>query len=293
MPPTQESNALATLFNTLKPNITPTTTPAIRRLLGDQTWQVGAEPTNVTYEETTLGGSPCLKIHPLQASPTHALLYFHGGGYHLASAFSGHRKLIAHLAKSCNVQGYAIDYRLAPENVYPAAHEDCFAAYQALLEKEGFEAKNVVLAGDSAGGGLVATTALTAREDTKPAACVFLSPWFDLACESPSFQSNVGKDALSSHESVTRMAEMYTAGKIDVKDPRVNALYADLEGFAPCWVSVAGWDSLAEDGRRFKEVMEGAGGEVVLEVGEGMQHIYEFMVGKAPEADGSVRRIGE
>ncbi|KAK4497437.1 hypothetical protein PRZ48_011888 [Zasmidium cellare] len=256
MPPTPESQALASLFASLRADMSPTTTLPTHRALSDQTWSVGAEPKDVTYEETSLGNSPCLRIRPQNASPKHALLYLHGGGL-----------------VGCKPTR-SINYRLTPENTYPAAHEDCFAAYAALLEEEGFDAKNVVLAGDSAGAGLVATTILQAK--AKPAAC-----------------GNVGKDVLSSLEGVRMFAGMYTAGKIDVKDASVNALYADLKGFPPAWVSVAEYDSLADDGKRFKESVEGVGGEVVLRVGEGMQHIFEFMMGKAREADESVEAIGK
>lgn len=294
MPPARESQALANLFTQLRSTITPSTDILTIRALSDLTWSVGAEPTSVTYEETTLGGSPCLKVHPQNASSKHALLYFHGGGYTLGTAFCLHRKLIAHLAKACNVQGHAIDYRLAPENVYPAAHEDCLNAYQALLREGGLEAGNVVVAGDSAGAGLVVMMILKAREKglPTPGACVLISPWLDLACESATFETNAGKDVLNVKEGVQTFAKQYLADKIDAKDPAVNALYADLSGMPPTRISVAGCDMLADDGRRLAERAKRIGVEAVLEVGEGMQHVFEFMIGKASEADESVGRMG-
>lgn len=293
MAPSKESGALAELFIQLGAAMSPDD-PLISRCVYDQVSRAGAECPGVTYEDTLLPNKlPCKWVRPEKASNKHVILYMHGGGYTFGSP-NGHRKLAAHLARACNAPSLMVDYRMAPEHVYPAALDDCVAAYQWLLE-HGFEAKNIVVAGDSCGGGLSATVPLAAikRGLPTPGAAVSLSPWYDFTFNSPSMTENEQNDVLGTMPFMQMLARRY-AGDASYEDPLISAMFAEnLHEIPPTWISCAGHDMLRDDGRRFAEKAKRAGADVVVEVHEGQQHVFEFMVGKAPEADQSITKIGE
>lgn len=218
----------------------------------------------------------------------------HGGGFSFGSS-NGHRKLTAHLAKAANVPALSVDYRMAPKYPYPTPLNDCMNAYQWLLD-QGYPAQNIVVAGDSCGGGLSASVPLAAiqRGLPVPGAAVSLSPWYDLTNSGESFKTNETNDVLSNKDFVDMLAERYTAGdKSLLKDPLVSPLFGDLKGLPPTWISAAGHDALLDNATRFADKAKEAGVDVVLEVHEGQQHVFELMVGTAPEADKSVKDIGE
>lgn len=222
------------------------------------------------------------------------MLFMHGGGYSFGSP-NGHRKLTAHLAKACNVNALSIDYRMVPEHPYPAPLDDCMSAYKYLLD-QGYSPDSIVLAGDSCGGGLVSAVPLEARKRglPLPAASVAMSPWYDLTLESESLETNKEKDVLGTKAFVDMLAERYTSGNKQLrKDPVISPLYGDLKGLNPHWISVAGHDTLLDDGIRFYEKAQKAGVDVHLAKAEGQQHVFEFMAGKAPEANESIKNIGE
>lgn len=172
--------------------------------------------------------------------------------------------------------------------------DDCVSAYKWLLDR-GYKAENIVVAGDSCGGGLSASVPLAVVKKglPNPGASVSMSPWYDLTLGGESFKSNADKDFIQTEEGVTTLADRYVAGGTSKKDPLVSPIFADLSGLPPTWISCAGHDMLRDQGVVLAEKAKKAGVEVVLEVHEGQQHVMEFMAGKAPEADGSIKRIGE
>ncbi|KAK4505753.1 hypothetical protein PRZ48_003718 [Zasmidium cellare] len=294
MAPSQESQALAQLFKTIAANFPSEPNHFLERCVYDQVHQAAAEPTGVTYENTVAAGRPCLWIRPENASPKHAMLFMHGGGFSFGSP-NGHRKMSAHLAKACNVAALSVDYRLAPENPYPAGIDDCVNAYKFLLE-QGFKPEHIVVAGDSCGGGLSASVPLSAQKQglPLPGAVVSLSPSYDLTNDLESMKTNNDVDVLQSEAFVAMLGDRFTNGDQALKkDPIVSPLYADLDGLPPHWISCGGYDMLLDSGKKFAEKAKAAGVEVVLEIHEGQQHVMEFMAGKAPEANESIRRIGE
>ena len=218
----------------------------------------------------------------------------HGGGYSFGSP-NGHRRIAAHLAKACNCISLSVDYRLTPEHPFPAPVDDCIAAYKWLLD-QGYPAQNIVTAGDSCGGGLSASVPLGAVQKgyPKPGAAIALSPWFDATATAPSIESNADKDLIQSREFIEMLADRFTeSGKTPKDHPLVSPLHADLKDLPPIWISAAGDDMLRDDGVRMAEKAKKAGIDVVLEVHENQQHVFEFMAGRAPEADESLRKIGE
>jgi acetyl esterase/lipase len=181
-----------------------------------------------------------------------------------------------------------------PEHAFPVPLDDCVSAYKWLLDR-GYKAENIVVAGDSCGGGLSASVPLAVVKKglPNPGASVSMSPWYDLTLGGESFKSNADKDFIQTEEGVTTLADRYVAGGTSKKDPLVSPIFADLSGLPPTWISCAGHDMLRDQGVVLAEKAKKAGVEVVLEVHEGQQHVMEFMAGKAPEADGSIKRIGE
>ena len=190
-------------------------------------------------------------------------------------------------------------YRLSPENKFPAALDDCIAAYQHLLST-GYPAHKIVVAGDSCGGGLSASVPLaTMKRDLPiPGASVALSPWYDLTTqEGGTMDSNKEHDLINTAPFVKMLADRYVEGSgAEKSDPLVSPLFAsneDTRRMPPTWLSIAGCDMLRDHGERMAEKLKGAGVEVVVEVHEGQQHVMEFMAGNAPESKGSIERIAE
>lgn len=204
--------------------------------------------------------------------------------------------MAAHLAKACNCTALSVDYRRSPEHTFPAAHDDCVAAYEFLL-KQGFEAKNVITAGDSCGGGLSTTVPLAAaqRDLPVPGLAVSISPWYDMTGSGESMTTNEDNDVLNTKEFVAKLAKRY-APYDPLKNELLSPIFAEdalLAKLPPHWISAGGYDMLCDNATRFADRLKGAGVEVVLQVHEGQQHVMEFMAGKAPEADESIKNIGE
>jgi acetyl esterase/lipase len=292
--PSQASSALSSLFIQLGAAFPADENSFVERCVYDQIHTAAAECPGVTYDEETIGGRPCLIVTPAKSSEKHVMLYFHGGGYSFGSPMS-HRKLTAHLANACGTKAVSVEYRLVPENPYPAPLDDCVDVYAALVNDLGYAPENIVLAGDSAGGSLTAAVCLAAAKKglPMPGACVALSPCYDLTHSGETMKTNAEVDVLQSMEFCNNLAERYTAGKASRDDPLVSPIFAEMKGLPPTWISCGGCDMLLDNGTRFAESAKKAGVEVVLEVHEGQQHVMEFMAGKAEEADESIARIGQ
>ena len=257
------------------------------RFLLDELHVLTAEPTGVTYEEVDAGGVPAIFVRPIDAAPDRVIVYTHGGGCVTNSAHS-HRKLAGHLAKAAGVHALVLDYRLAPENQFPAQLEDAVTAHR-WLRRQGYTPAHTATAGDSAGGNLAITTVLKLRDlnEPLPAAVIAFSPWTDMESLGESFETNSKSDALVSRDMSAMMAGMYL-GDASHTDPLANPLHADLTGFPPVFVTVGDAEALMDDGERFVNRAKAASVDAVLEYGRGQQHIYQIMAGKSPEADASI-----
>ena len=250
------------------------------------------EPDGVTYAPVEAGGVAAEWAIPAGADPDRALLYLHGGGYSVGSIAS-HRRLVGHLAKAAGVRGLSVEYRLAPEDPFPAGLDDAVTAFSWLL-REGYEAGRIGVAGDSAGGGLALATALALRERGLPApgGLVLLSPWTDLASTGDSLTGNVGKDLVLRRVASDAPGIGWYAGDHDVKNPLISPLYADFADFAPFIVHVGGDELLLDDATRLAERASAAGCEVTIEVWPEMQHVFQIAAGNVPESDSSVSKLG-
>ena len=253
---------------------------------------VTAEPADVAYEETAIGGIPALWARPASHRQDVLLICFHGGGYVTGSRVS-HRKLFGHIAVAAKASALIVEYRRAPENPYPAAIEDALTAYRWALGS-GVKAKNIAFVGDSAGGGLAVALALAARRDglPVPGAIFVMSPWLDLEAKGRSYDANAGVDLIVSRPVIQNIVPMFLGAANSVEDPIANPIPADPAGLPPVLIQVGGNESFLDDSRHFAAFAKQAGVEVELDVVPEMQHVFHFLGGVAPEADAAIARAG-
>ena len=248
-------------------------------------------PSDVMCETVNAGGVPAQWIVPPAANPERVILYLHGGGYTMGSS-NTHRAMIARIARASNARALAIDYRLAPENPFPAAVEDATAAYRWLLA-EGHSPGKIVVAGDSAGGGLT-LAALAALRDSGaplPAGAVPISPWTDLEGTGESVRSRANRDPMIQPGGLTGMARMYL-GEQDPRNPLASPLHADFRGFPPLLIQVGDAEILLDDATRVASRARAAGVEVELEVWDDMIHVWHVFAKLLPEGQQAIERIG-
>jgi monoterpene epsilon-lactone hydrolase len=243
-------------------------------------------PAGTQIETMQLGGVPGNWVRNTRVAAKRTVLYFHGGAY-VAGSPTIYRDFLAQLARSWQAQVAAVDYRLAPEHPYPAAVSDVLAAYRALLE-QGIASTEIVVAGDSAGGGLVLACLLQARDAglSLPAAAVLLSPWVDLAVRGSSAER--GRDDMLDADRLRADAALYLAGAAP-ETPLASPLYADLHGLPPLLVQVTDTEILLDDARRLVDALHAAGIAAELRVWAGLWHVWQVGAGKMPEADGALR----
>jgi epsilon-lactone hydrolase len=247
-------------------------------------------PRQTEIEQIEVAGLPAEWITP-PAYDERIILYLHGGAYSVGSCAS-HRGIAAHIARASRARVLLPEYRLAPEHPFPAALDDSVAVYRELLA-DGMTPESIVLAGDSAGGGLALSSMVTIRDrgEPLPAAAVLLSPWTDLAATGESLQACADRDPWLRPDRVAPTAARYY-GNTDPNDPRVSPLYADLHGLPPLLIQVGDHEILLSDSTRLAERAEDAGVDVTLEVWEGMWHVWHAMVRLVPESQQAIDRIG-
>lgn len=208
------------------------------------------------------------------------ILYCHGGGY--TSGGLGFSKVLASkLTRATGLDVLAFDYRLAPEHPYPAAVEDAQAAWDHLM-RLGFGARDVVLAGDSAGGNMALVLCLRLRAEGRmlPGALLLMSPWTDMTCSGESLTERADIDPVLTPEYIYAVREAY-AGSLDPAQPELSPLLADLAGLPPTLIQVGTHEILFSDAERLAERMKAAGTECRLEVWEGMWHDFQMYPSKS------------
>ncbi len=219
------------------------------------------------------------------------LLYLHGGGYVIGSIDS-HRALMARLTKVACARTCAINYRLAPEHPFPAALGDAVAAYRWLLSN-GNDPKRVVLAGDSAGGGLVLAALVAIRDHglPLPAAAVCISPWTDLACTGESMRAKASVDPLIQKAGALLYAQAYL-GSHDAKTPLASPLYADMRHLPPVLIQVGGRETLLDDATRMAERLRAAGVDARIDIWDDMIHVWHFFAHQLDEGKRALDAAG-
>lgn len=246
-------------------------------------------PDDVTARTTTLGGRPALELEPAGAARRGRLLYLHGGGYALGSPHT-HAGLVGELARRAGLRATSLDYRLAPEHPFPTAVDDGLAAYRALLE-DGTHPQELVLAGDSAGGGLALATLLAARAAglPQPAAVALMSPWTDLTLSGDSIRSKEDVDPVLTADEVRAFADRYL-GSGDRAHPLASPVFADLAGLPPLLVQVGSYEVLLDDSVRLAARAGAAEVDVTLEVWPRAPHVFQLEYGRLDAADAALDR---
>jgi len=253
---------------------------------------VGKVPFNVRVEALQIDDIYTEWVAPPDADDQHVILCFHGGGY-VSGSVAIHKLLCVSLVRVTEMRILLPEYRLAPENPFPAALEDALSAYHWLLEK-GFEPENIIIAGDSAGGGLALATTLALRdaEEALPAAVVCLSPWADLALAGASYQTKAKTDPILSMKKLHHWALCYT-DEDNLSNPLVSPVYADYQGFPPILIHVGSEEIMLDDAVQVAEKAKAVGVDVTLNVWPGMWHVWHATGPWLPEAREALAEIGQ
>ncbi|MET0468387.1 MAG: alpha/beta hydrolase [Aeromicrobium sp.] len=272
---------------------TPNLSMRLFRSIFDEWHQPTTEPTDVTYSEEVVGGVPGIWCHPVGADEKRVLLYAHGGGFAVGSAFS-HRKLAAHFAKALGVQALVLDYRRAPEHPHPAQVEDVVSAFLALVER-GIAPQDITVIGDSAGANLAVATAVLLRDQALPLPgdVIALSPWLDMENRGETLVSNDATDALISVGLLEGMIAGVLGDRVSPTEPLANPLYADFDGFPRLYITAGGDESLLDNATRLEQLAQDAGVDVTLSVVEGQQHVFPFNAGRTAAADDQINEIAK
>ena len=272
------------LFRILSSNLTGRLAPddiqELRKLSGKGN-ELRLAPPGVQVQPVDAGGVPAEWLIPSGCPETPVLLYFHGGAWTLGY-YTAHRWMIACLAKECQARTLSVDYRLAPEHPFPAALEDCLAAYRFLLT-QGIPPEQIIMGGDSAGGNLTLSAMLSLREagEPLPAAGILLSPATDLS--GPSDNLITKPDPLLPQKIATLSVAAYLAGQ-DPTNPLISPIYADLHGLPPLLLQIGGEEMLRPSAERFAARARAHGVNITFQVWPGMWHVWQIYTPFMPES---------
>ena len=211
------------------------------------------------------------------------LTYLHGGGYAIGSIAS-HRALTTAIAATFKGRVLSIAYRLAPEDPCPAGIEDAVNAYRFLLSA-GLAGEKVIIAGDSAGGGLAIATLQAIRDAglPRPGGAWVMSPWVDMTAASETMSLKADDDLMITAANVTDTAAIYAPGG-DANDPRATPLNASFEGLPPLMVQAGTFETLLDDSLTLARKAALANVEVRLETWPGQQHVFQMFAPMMSEA---------
>jgi acetyl esterase/lipase len=248
-------------------------------------------PADLTVTAGTLGGVPTAEITIEGIEPRHIVLYFHGGVYVIGDAFLA-ADLASQVGRRVGAKVISVDYRLAPEHPYPAAVDDAFAAYEALLQS-GVDASNIVFAGESAGGGLAVATLINARDHglPLPTAAFVMSPMTDLTLAGTTMETRREADPLFTRELLQERVNDYTAGQ-DAALPLMSPIFADLAGLPPLIIQAGTHEVLLDDAVRLAERAVAADVEVILDITPGVPHVFQAYSAILDEAAAALDRAG-
>jgi acetyl esterase/lipase len=230
-------------------------------------------------------------LRPRSAHPTRVMLYLHGGGYVLGS-LNTHRSLVGSLAQRCSLNVLTINYRKAPDHPFPAALEDARRAYRWLL-RHGHQPHDIVVAGDSAGGGLALALLLALRDagEPRPAAGIGLSPWTDLNLPVSALRRVAREEGLLLEALQMRTWGPLYAHKTALSHPLLSPLQADLHGLPPLLIQVSSAEVLYDDALRFADKARAAGVPVTLQPFEGLVHWWHLFWRIVPEAGQALDQV--
>jgi acetyl esterase/lipase len=256
---------------------------AERRARIEEVGAVWPAAGDIALEAADIGGVPGEFSLAPGSDASRVLLFFHGGGYCSGSIVS-HRRMATEAGRAAKMRTLAVEYRLAPEHPFPAAHEDAMKAWR-FLRAQGIAAEHIVVGGDSAGGNLTICLIdrLRAEGEALPACAWLASPWTDLTMSGATLATKDAVDPLIHKAYLEELAAAY-AGAHDRRDPLISPLFADLKGFPPVLIQVGSAETLMADATRFAEAAGAADVAVTLQIWPHM--IHAWMMWNARLGDG-------
>ena len=262
----------------------------LRKKLVEPAWIV-PEGFSMTEIKTEKFGMEWLEAK--QCYSDFALLQLHGGGYVGAMRNAYRNFAVAYSELGHGMPVLTIDYRVAPENPYPAALEDAILAYDWLLEK-GYPGEKIFLAGDSAGGGLVMALMMYLRDQKKPlpAGLIAMSPWTDLTSSGESYQTNYEKDPLFGKTKDSLIYNREYVGLENPKNPYISPLFGDFSGFPPMLIQAGSYEMLLSDSVEVAKKAREQGVKVRLHVYDGMFHVFQMAMKLMPESRQAWKEVG-
>lgn len=261
----------------------------IHRNLLERLGQLAILPSDIEITEEDVLHMRADRHRPAGYEEGRILYYLHGGGFMLLSK-NTHRGLVARLATQFRSEALVVNYRHSPEHNFPIPVEDAASGYEWLL-MNGYHPEDIIVGGDSAGGGLTLSMLLTMRERgiPMPAGVFLLSPWADLSGSGESMQTKADIDIMIKPTGVEKFSAIYLDGT-DPRDPVASPVFADLAGLPPIMIQVGDEEVLLDDSVRLAEKIKNSGGDVRLEIWPGMFHVWQAL---APHMNESVEAIAE
>jgi epsilon-lactone hydrolase len=267
-----------------------TSIPAFRELAASTNRKMKNNlPAGLEVCPASIDGMYAEWLIPARANREKVILYTIGGGY-VSGSCSDHRTLVAKVAQNSGFAVLMFDHRLAPEHPYPAALEDAVTAYRWLLD-QGTRPENILIMGESAGGGLCLATLLALRDQgfPLPVAAVALSPWTDLKLTGDSYRTKA--NVCISPPGMSQVCSKYYVGDHDPTEPWISPLYGDLHGLPPLYINVGEYETMLDDSTRFAAKAKEAGVDTTLVVGPKMIHVYPLMAPMFPEATEALENV--
>lgn len=264
---------------------------AQRRAAMDAFGEMGTLPPGCLHEPVTVGGVKAERVVPTNAVEGRRILYMHGGGY-VGGSPRSHRPLVARLADEARSAAVSLEYRLAPEAPFPAAVDDAIAAYRDLLA-QGVWPERMIVAGDSAGGGLALALALALKAEglPQPAGLFAISPWADLTQSHATHRTKAHDDPMITKDRLDEGAAEYLAGG-DPRDPLASPVFGDFADLAPMLIQVGSEEALLGDSLMLAERAGHARVEVRLEVWPEMIHVWHAFGGQLGAARRAIKAAG-
>lgn len=250
-----------------------------------------AIPKGITVTEESIEGIFCLWLRSQTPLDDYVLVYMHGGGLTEGSVFTA-REWTARITKQTQIPVLSVDYRLAPENPYPAALEDMLSIYKHLLSI-GYNSNKIFFAADSTGCNLALSTLIELRDagEFLPAATIFISPSVDLTSSGESLETRFAVEPLVTVEAIALCAKQY-AQEIELSSPCVSPLFADLSNLPNTLIQVGDHEILLSDSIRLHEAILKVGGKAKLDIWEDMWHVWHYFP-DLPEAQKALEDISK
>ena len=285
------SKELKDVINFLRAGQTSPVVPTLeeRRTYADQMGEMTQIPEEVTYEYFGIKDVPVAWVTGPNSEKEKVIIYLHGGAYIVGSIKSG-RALSLKFSQISSARILVVEYRLAPENPFPAGLDDTISVYKWLIDSENIKPKNIIIAGSSAGGGLTMSALIKLRDEglPLPAAGIIISPWADLTCQSKSFMGKADVEPWLTPNALREAADFYL-GVNDPRNPYISTIFADFKGLPPLFIQVGGLEMLWDDSQCLAENAKKAGIDFELDIWDDLFHV--FVAFPSPESRQATEKI--